>query len=382
MDSEQLHEKLSALLDGELADEERQEIEALIASDPAVAREWNVLTRMDRLFREMPQYEAPEELAVRLRTPQRARKVSFGHPRLTRRTPWPLLAAAAALVAIFGFVVLQLPKSGSFTMTSLEHAPSSETPDQPPLEKGEPMRGKALQEPEAPLDVAVEAAGEEEALLFAPAPPPAPPPPAPAASLRRSGQPPETVEQLNAPQTLRHEIPPLESETLDRGSEFSAGISAKSRAEVPEEKPGADAVGDIPAPNPIVAKTPPAPPRGEAFTAPEKAPTDGAGREEAPAATASSPPDAPADSDTSSTRHIGKRLFEMRSGVWVQSTYGGQETVALERASEGLRALIAKDPSLEETVTLPEETVFEADGAWYRIPAVEKPPPPEPSASP
>ena len=72
----------------------------------------------------------------------------------------------------------------------------------------------------------------------------------------------------------------------------------------------------------------------------------------------------------------------MRSGVWVQSTYGGQETVALERASEGLRALIAKDSSLEETVTLPEETVFEANGVWYRMPAVEKPPPPEPSASP
>ena len=380
MDSEQLHEKLSALLDGELADEERQEIEALIASDPAVAREWNVLTRMDRLFREMPQYEAPEELAVRLRTPQRARKVSFGHPRLTRRTPWPLLAAAAALVAILGFVVLQLPQSGSFTMTSLEHAPSADAPDQAPLEKEEPAHGRVLQEPEAPPDVAVEAAGEEVELLLAPAPPPAPP--APAASLRRSGQPPETVEQLNAPQTLRHELPSLESETLDRGSEFSAGTRAKSGAEVPEEKPGADAVGDIPAPSPIVAKTPPAPPRGEAFTAPEKAPTDGAGREEAPAAPASSHPDAPADSDTSSTRHIGNRLFEMRSGVWVQSTYGGQETVALERASEGLRALIAKDPSLEETVTLPEETVFEAEGAWYRIPAVEKPPPPEPSASP
>ena len=51
MDNESLSEKLSALLDGELPDGERRELEALIASDPAVAREAEALSQAWRPWR-------------------------------------------------------------------------------------------------------------------------------------------------------------------------------------------------------------------------------------------------------------------------------------------------------------------------------------------
>ena len=69
-------------------------------------------------------------------------------------------------------------------------------------------------------------------------------------------------------------------------------------------------------------------------------------------------------------KRVGTRVFELRNETWTQTTYTDQTTVAVERDSEALSALIASDPALAETLRFSEAIIFETGGAWYRVPPV------------
>jgi len=69
-------------------------------------------------------------------------------------------------------------------------------------------------------------------------------------------------------------------------------------------------------------------------------------------------------------KRVGTRVFELRNETWTQTTYTDQTTVAVERDSEALSALIASDPALAETLRFSEAIIFETGGTWYRVPPV------------
>ncbi len=366
MDNESLSEKLSALLDGELPDGERRELEALIASDPAVAREWNALTRMDRLFREMPRYEAPEAFAVRLRSPRASRTVSFGRPRSSRRAAWPLLAAAAAFLLVFGLIVLQLPDSNTFTMTRLEPAPAESA-----SEPGSTQERLADRVPAGDLELRQ----ETDAGVALPSPPAAPPsPPAapdPAARMRREAE--SMAERVAeapalAPSSGGAVGRDLKADNVGgraMGAWFNAAENG-SAGDAPQGAAGAPgaAPSDVQTAPASPAEAPP--PSYGARAVPEKSTPYAAAAQSAPVAQETSAETL----EAAGMKRVGTRVFELRNETWTQTTYTDQTTVAVERDSEALSALIASDPALAETLRFSETIIFETGGAWYRVPPV------------
>ncbi len=314
MHDESLHEKLSALLDGELDAEEQREIEALIASDPAVAREWQALQRVDTLFRTIPRHSAPAELGVRLRPKPAKRPLSFGRPRSVRRAPWPMIAAAAALVLMFGLFVLQLPPSDQFEMAGVDRVAPVEAPPPPALE------------PEIAADDTISGewdyfeivprAEAEDALA---APPPAPAPPAPPA-------------------------PPVEPPP-------HAMLGRSRAAEPPPE---------------IAARAPEA----KALDVDDAAAArERTLRRQAPEAeSVPMPPLVLPELEQPERRHIGERVFERHGQTWVQDIYEGRETTLLARDSEEMRAFAEEEPALGDMLALEDEVIFEFGGVWYRLP--------------
>ncbi len=369
MDKEQLDEKLSALLDGELSDEERRELEALIEANPSVAREWHALRQMNGLFREMPRYEAPEELSVRIETGRKARPVSFGPSRLSRRPAWPLLAAAAAVVLILGLVVLQFPKSSTFNVSRLEQAPAGAAKGAVSKEEAA-SAGRPLDEAHEPREMIADRARRTDAL---PAPSPAPASPAPPAQrVRVAGETQEgRAEDGPAGQTQGSAGGQSTGDALQLGEKLSdtETESGTTPAELPAETAGQVELDETKTvgleagaapPETAAETTPPAPELAPALAASEGAETP-----------PSKPPAPSGVPGTIEDKRAGDRTFKMREDAWVQAAYDKQAAVTVARDSAEFNALIAKDPSLAEIAAFQEEVIFELEGVWYRLPPVK-----------
>ncbi len=360
MDTEFLSEKLSALLDGELSEGERQELEALIASNPAVAREWHALNRMDRLFREMPRHDAPHDLTARLRAPRAVRRtVSFGRPRSSRRSAWPLLAAAAAFVFMFGLFLLRIPKPDTITLTRLDSVPAESRSGH--VSGQEEKACSAAAENRGPSPAAADDHWGEFGVVprqEIAAPMAAP---APAAGMRK---------REDAPQMQAGEAPaPTEAPEFLGGLGLEKGLAggAASGARSPSPRGAADA-NEAHVEQKMGAVAGMRPQSSESDQA--GALTRGAAPPPPPAAQA-----APAIegvnaeiTDGSETQHTGDRVFQLRDSIWVQDGYSEQAITAIERDSDEWAALIDADPTLAWIMRLQEAVVFESAGAWYRIP--------------
>ncbi len=106
MNRDELRDKFSPLLDGELAADERAEIEAVLAQDAELLRELDSLKRVDDLFRSLPKPRAPEgfEAGVRELVQPQLVAIPMHH---SRRRVWPALVAAAVLLMTAGIFFVQ-----------------------------------------------------------------------------------------------------------------------------------------------------------------------------------------------------------------------------------------------------------------------------------
>ncbi len=67
------------------------------------------------------------------------------------------------------------------------------------------------------------------------------------------------------------------------------------------------------------------------------------------------------------TREIGKRTFELSSGIWSQKGYAEEKAEFLPRKSDKCAAFIKADPTVQQILELGDYVMFEVDGNWYKI---------------
>ena len=118
--NEHISEQLSAYLDGQLDDAQKQAVEAALAHDEALARELEALRATQRLLRSLPQSKAPEDfVAGVLAQAERLHLTGMQAPAASRSAGslrWLATAAVLALAACIGVVTfLALSNDGQST---------------------------------------------------------------------------------------------------------------------------------------------------------------------------------------------------------------------------------------------------------------------------
>ena len=135
-------ELLSAYLDDQLSERERERLEARLADDPALRADLEALRRTVSLVRDLPPTPAPRNFILTPTMVKRTETAPSPRPRMA-----PLLTAATAVVSFLFAIVLVgdllLPGMGGMTSAPAE------------------MR-RAEESPEMALEASKEGAGEEE----------------------------------------------------------------------------------------------------------------------------------------------------------------------------------------------------------------------------
>jgi hypothetical protein len=120
MNRDEIRDKFSPLLDGELSPEERAEVEQALSEDADLLRELDGLKRVDDLYRALPRAAAPDGFEEGVKEKLRSKVRTFsGAPRRLRRLA-PALAAAVVLVSAVTLVWFQTQSGrlGAFDVAS------------------------------------------------------------------------------------------------------------------------------------------------------------------------------------------------------------------------------------------------------------------------
>jgi hypothetical protein len=174
-EEERRDELLSAYLDGELGERERQRLEARLAQDPTLRAELRALHQTVSLLEELPHVAAPRNFIlsksmVERRQPAPRREPQ---PRLSRveRMAWaaPLLTAATAVVSLLFAVVLVgdllLPGTGGLASVPEAMEQSKEIPqialEAEPADEAFRIEGEVAPSPTLAPMAAAEAPAEE-----------------------------------------------------------------------------------------------------------------------------------------------------------------------------------------------------------------------------
>jgi len=140
MDCADVREEFSALLDGELAPDERKAVEAHLAQCAGCLRELERCKQVDTAYRALPRHRAPADFEERVAGALQPNVVRLRRPGLRPRRVWPLLAAAATVLVMLGGVFLQV-RSPSRRI-DLAQVPAAEGDARGKMEKGTAARGR------------------------------------------------------------------------------------------------------------------------------------------------------------------------------------------------------------------------------------------------
>ncbi|MDZ4859608.1 MAG: hypothetical protein SGI88_11560 [Candidatus Hydrogenedentes bacterium] len=373
MNRDEIRDRFSSLLDGELEADERAEIEAVLAQDAELLRELDSLKRVDLLYRALPKPTAPEgfEADVRERVHPPRIALPMHH---ARRRVWPALAAAAILVVTVGFVVIQMQTPGNnfdlaSTSTPAAPAPSASASsemsekvsegliDHQDIQKLESLGYAGTAPMEAEHKAEADSAGAR-ADSPVPASAAAPvevqavesPSPLQDMSINTLGK---TVEPESTVGMRVQELK-KEKQTNDFGEVAAEAPPMPASKPVLSAKAAAEASVDVETPKPA------APPAVSRWVMKQE---DRAMTEESALGGIALQPTTP--------RRIANRDFDLRDGVFYQRGYNGEPTVPVVRGTKTADDLKSKHDGFDEIFRDAKPFVFKLGDRWYKLSSPE-----------
>lgn len=380
MISQEMHERLSAYLDGELDPEARKEMACLLEERPELRAALEQMRRVDDLVRRAAP-EAPADLVrdtlreIDEAAPTRV-KVRFRGadeaPR--RRSPAQYLAAAvmlcAGMAALYYYQATQSVRSPR-DAEMLMARQAGEAPARTPEAEG--------QKNEVFPVLLMEEAPKGEAAAKA----------APAAAAQDIAAPAETVADADRAQAeaLPQSAPPAPG---SGGGASAAPQEAAPLAEAASAEPSAPA--KVTRNRSLLSKSA-APEKGEAGrgrtspTAPAPAPAaapvapaTGQDRPPAPAQSPATPKPGPPDSGGSfgpgvaPGRVVEGKVFLQTPDGWMERGYAGEKVTELIRDDESFKKLLAEHPAVDKISALGGVVLFRFDATWYHLTGGEETP--------
>lgn len=368
MISQEMHERLSAYLDGELDAEAREEMARLLEEQPELRAALEQMRRVDDLVRRAAP-EAPAGLvrdtlreideAVPTRVKVRFRGADEA-PR--RRSPAQYLAAAVMLCA--GMAALyyyqtqsaRTPRDAEMLMArEVAGAPAKE----PPSEGASPQvyRLEMIEETPKGLASALPASEGAEDALGAAVAADLDTAKAEAESLPQSA-PPAPGSGGGASATPQEAAPLAQAASAEQGApaKVTRNRSLMSKSSAPEAgeagrsqtSPTAPAPAPAPAP-PTAQNRPPAPAQSPA--SPKPSPPDGGG----------------IHSGVALGRVVEGKVFLQTPDGWMERGYAGEKVTELFRGDEAFKKLLAEHPAVDKISALGGVVLFRFDTTWYYL---------------
>jgi len=309
----EVKEEFSALLDDELTAKRRAAVEDHLAACPACSREFDQLQRLETMYRALPKPQTPEGFERVVQAAVDApRPLKFRRSRLRPRALWPLLAAAAGFMVVAGLVFLCVPRQTRDLR--IAQAPEAELA-WPFLRMNDSAEKTAIGASAAGVagaDRVLDGSARDDV-----------------DSERKAAPEGAVLQRLNAG---RSEDPARKGEE----NKFAGGAPVLSA---------------------------PAPDRGRNLRYFGQA---GVRLKESPAreALAARPEEQTA---TTTTKHVGERIFDLRDGVWRQRGYTDETTTDVTRGSTAVDRLLEEDKSLKDVLTLGDRVIFKLGTKWYRV---------------
>lgn len=328
LDPNELRNRFSPLLDGELMPDEQDDTEKALADDAEALRELHQMQRLDAMFRELPKDSAPDDLENRIHNAihRPAKPVRLRSQRFEPKPVWPMLAAAAMLLVVLGGVFFHLftgpngHRSEMAEMAMLAEEQEEALPDKDPAALRElqqlqvapeaddtagPMRGMGGMGGPDTFGEGMDLGGGRDMEMASPS----------------EDAPIMAMESDEKESYLREHLQPDMPGPRSDGEPISE--SQRRRA---------------------AASPPPPPPRPTRPVQPDQA----------------------AEAET---RVLGGRAFQRdpEAEHWQERGYAGEGTQPLQRDDPDLQSWLVAHPEFEDMLTLTDPVVFRMDGIWRRL---------------
>lgn len=395
MNRDEIRERFSPLLDGELSPEERAEVEAALSEDAELLRELDALKRVDHLYANLPPVNAPVGFEDGVKSALYPATLQFTRARAIRRRLWPMLAAAAVFIVVGAIVVVQMNPAMAPMMLSKEMADyAAESIPQSANEESSVMADRSLEAGAPKAEIADETAVQSLAPLEAsetdteavqgpgavssgpangqfqgrnlsaregnrsadamkvqphPAPATGPAPMvAPQEADRSEGLASPQRQALDEPQAA----PPPDSASNGAGGMAATKITQSEPQFFSGETAGATAPSAEP-------PTPPAMRGRDAMDSSENArPEENLAREKLMLSE---------ESVLVNTRALAERTFQRRGEDWIQEGYNDESLTTVHRESDAWNVLVRKDFDLAGILELESRVVFKQGDIWYEL---------------
>lgn len=324
-----VRDDFSALLDGELAADEREALEAHLSDCSDCLRALDGVKRVDTLFRKLPSVGAPKGFDASLREARKPKLLRFPTGGRSLRVA-SMVAAAAGLMIVAGIAFVAVRGGSPETAIGPVALERSEV-------SGDQAQAKESASNSAGAGVLAEDAPDEQIsqqMAFAPPP---------AAPMREESLRAEPEADNVAAAGRSAASAPVDAQRFEVAPPLPQAASPVPAEPMPTESAEAEAVDDA----------------AQKATALSDAPRLRSADRDA-AGVASEPVPA-----------IAERAAEFRNGVWYETGYTDQPLTDLARDSERFAGMIEADAGLLKYRDLSGAVVFQFEGDWYRLTAAE-----------